>query len=160
MCDWPPLCRTHASSRCQKFLSFFLSFFLLNTHLRICLLIWEREREKHRGERETSVGCLLHSPQPGIEPQPFGIGDNTTTNWASWPGPRLVLEQTEGCEGWRIQLGPGQWSGQHAQWRPGAAEENSGPQRAVRLLWSSCLRPAHQDHGGHWGHLVYVSKKK
>ena len=28
----------------------------------------EREREKHRCEIETSIGCFLYTPQPGIEP--------------------------------------------------------------------------------------------
>ena len=49
-------------------------------HLTICLLIWERVRErekrrrrrrrrkKHQCERETVTGCLPYVPQPGIKP--------------------------------------------------------------------------------------------
>ena len=29
----------------------------------------EREGEKHQCERETSIGCLLHSPDPGTKPK-------------------------------------------------------------------------------------------
>ena len=45
----------------------------------------EGEREKHweRCERETSMGCLLDTPWPGIEPTAFGAQDNTPTNWAT-----------------------------------------------------------------------------
>ena len=52
-------------------LSWFLSLFL-NLHLRICLLILEREevgggkREKYRCERETSISCLPYAPLLGI----------------------------------------------------------------------------------------------
>ena len=28
----------------------------------------ERERERERSEREILIGCLLYTPQPGIEP--------------------------------------------------------------------------------------------
>ena len=38
--------------------------FFFSPHPRICLLIWERERnrEKHWCERETLIGCLLYTP--------------------------------------------------------------------------------------------------
>ena len=29
---------------------------------------WRRKGEKHQCERETSISCLLHAPQPGTEP--------------------------------------------------------------------------------------------
>ena len=58
----------------------------------------------------------------------------------------LVVERTEGCEGWKIQPDPGPWSTQQALRRPGEAEENSNPQKAGPLWGSLCLRPACQDH--------------
>ena len=58
----------------------------------------EREGEKHRCERETLIGCLLHVPQLGTKLatqvwaltgnhwQPFGLQDNTQPTEPQWPG--------------------------------------------------------------------------
>ena len=81
-------------------------FYFLNTHPRICLLIftgrerkgggWERER-LHVGEKHQSFASHLcldlgsnlqprYVPWLGTEPITFGVQDNTPTNWATWPG--------------------------------------------------------------------------
>ena len=56
------------------------------------------ERERETCARDTSICCLPYAPQqglnpqprcvswPGLNPQPFGVQDNTPTNWATWPG--------------------------------------------------------------------------
>ncbi|KAG5210390.1 hypothetical protein JEQ12_015584 [Ovis aries] len=49
-------------------------------------------------------------------------------------------------EGRKIQPGPGQRSRQQTPRRPGAPEEDSGPQGAAPLLGTPRSRPAHQDH--------------
>ena len=36
-------------------------------------------RDKHPWQSETSIGCLLYAPWPGIEPATFGAGDDTPT---------------------------------------------------------------------------------
>ena len=41
---------------------------VFNPHLRICVLILEREEGRGERERETMIGFLLHMPQQGIEP--------------------------------------------------------------------------------------------
>ena len=67
-----------------------------NSHLRICLLILEREegkeREKNGRERNinrlplvfTATGCRAHNlsmgPNRGSNPQPFSVWDDATTN--------------------------------------------------------------------------------
>ena len=85
-------------------------FFFFNPHPRIYTLISEREvvrvreeREREREmrdlcEKETSICCLPHPPQTGINPQPryvpwpgmnlqpFGVHDEAPTNWANQPG--------------------------------------------------------------------------
>ena len=49
-----------------------------------------RERkEKYRCERETWNDCLPYTPDQGLDPQSFGVQDNTPTNWATQP--RLIL---------------------------------------------------------------------
>ena len=49
----------------------------------------EREKERHRCERETSIGCLLYAPQLEIESTISGVsgGKPKPTNWAARPGP-------------------------------------------------------------------------
>ncbi|KAI4543651.1 hypothetical protein MJG53_006480 [Ovis ammon polii x Ovis aries] len=49
-------------------------------------------------------------------------------------------------EGRKIQPCPGQRSRQQTPRRPGAPEEDSGPQGAAPLLGTPLSRPAHQDH--------------
>ena len=39
------------------------------------------ESAKHRSKRETPVGCLLHMPQPGIEPATLWFRDDAPINW-------------------------------------------------------------------------------
>ena len=96
---------------------FSLLFCFLSPHPRTCSLILETERErqrerqkerqreregeKHRWEKETSISCLLYAPEVGTEPTtqacddwelnpwPFGLGDDTPTNWATWARPKL-----------------------------------------------------------------------
>ena len=46
-----------------------ISFLFFNPHLRMCLLILERE--KHRCESKTLIGCLPCMPRLGIEPTSF-----------------------------------------------------------------------------------------
>ena len=48
------------------------------------LLIWERE--KHQYKRDTFIGCLLYTPWPRMEQQPFGSQDDAPTNWGTQPG--------------------------------------------------------------------------
>ena len=63
------------------FLNSSLSFLVFNPHPMICLLILERKRERERGsERETMISCLLHMPQPGIEPTTFWCMGNDPTH--------------------------------------------------------------------------------
>ena len=80
--------------------------FFFYPHPNICLLISEREEErervKHRCERETWIGCLpthpdwRSNPQPryepwqGIQPATFWGTDNTPTNWANPTGHYLL----------------------------------------------------------------------
>lgn len=62
-------------------------------------LVWERERgEKERkGEerrergRERNIHQLLpYTPRSGIEPTTFCVWEVTPTDWAPWPGQRLL----------------------------------------------------------------------
>ena len=68
-------------------------------HLRVCILILEREeggekkREREReGERETSMWAKHRSvacctcPGPGSNPPPFRVQDDAPTTWSTWPG--------------------------------------------------------------------------
>lgn len=52
------------------------------------------EREKgSRGERETSMGCLVSVPWPGITPVTFFVYqmDNTPNNWTTQPGLEMFI---------------------------------------------------------------------
>ena len=73
-----------------------LNFF--TPHMRICLLIWERERETLMWERNinqfppmcTPTGYWTHNlgmcPEWDSNLQPFGVQDNVPINWATQPG--------------------------------------------------------------------------
>ena len=73
--------------------------------------------------------------------------------------PGLVLEQTEGREGRKIQPGPGQWSGQQARWRLSVAEEDSSPQGAAATCGVFVL-PASTPRPRAIGVALGLSKKK
>ena len=68
---------------------YFILFIYFNPHLRICLLILEREKRRG-GERETSMPPIHALPRyqtqnPGMcpdresNPQPFGVQDDAST---------------------------------------------------------------------------------
>ena len=82
--------------------SFYTNFLILifkkfvSSHLKTFLpLLLEREREKYRCERETSIGCLQYKfqlgtepqpsmcPDPGFNWQPLALQDAAGTNWAT-----------------------------------------------------------------------------
>ena len=54
----------------------------------------ERERERHLCERETSIGCLSHAPQPEIEPttQACAPIETQTCDLSVY---RAMIQQTE-----------------------------------------------------------------
>ena len=67
--------------------SFYMNFLILifkkfvSPHLKTFLpLLLERETEKYRCERETSIGCLQYKFQLGTEPQPSMCPD-PGLNW-------------------------------------------------------------------------------
>ena len=54
----------------------------------------EREGEKHWRDRETPIGCLQHTPQPGTKPAtPAGCPD-----WESNQQPSTLWDDTQPTE--------------------------------------------------------------
>ena len=81
----------------------YLFIYLLNPHLKICLLLLERGRKERGRERETErninqlplvrtpiedhTSHLRMCPDWESNPQCLGVWDNAPTNWATQPGP-------------------------------------------------------------------------
>ena len=87
--------------------TFVLTFF--NPCPRICLLILKgRQREKHDVRKKhqwVSSVCTLTGnqtcnlgiyPDQGLNPQQFGVWDDTPTNWATLPGQLYILLKVKG----------------------------------------------------------------
>ena len=53
------------------------------------------EREKHQCQRETSLGCLSYLPQPGIEPETFGLWTMLQPTEPPSQGQRSLTEMGE-----------------------------------------------------------------
>ena len=94
---------TQPMEPCRSVLYIFKNNFL-NTHLRICVLILERqEGEGGERERETLIGCFcMHPsqgsnfnlgmcPHGGSNLQHFCVQDNALTNQSTWPGQKNIL---------------------------------------------------------------------
>ena len=99
---------------------------LINDFLNIYFILFlereggrEKAGEKHPCEREISIDCLPYPPgpgvsrdprpRPGIKPTPFGLWDDTPTNWATLARvtTQTLLSQEDGWRqreaGWFIQ---------------------------------------------------------
>ena len=56
------------------------------------MFIHFREKErKGEWERETSISCLRYHSEQGLNLQPVGVQEDASTNWATQPGPPLLL---------------------------------------------------------------------
>ena len=62
------------------------SIFLKNHHPRICLLTWEREREKYPCERKIDRLLSLCTLTGDRTCSLFGVWHDALTNWVTWPG--------------------------------------------------------------------------
>ena len=88
----------HTDTEHYMFLFLFFHFSFFNPHPRMCLLILERkegkERERNIDVRETSIGCLLYTPQLGIEPATLecALTQNQTHNLLVYG---MMLQPTE-----------------------------------------------------------------
>ena len=55
----------------------------------------EEGREKHRWEREASIGCLLYVPRRGVKPATFWLQDDPPTNWATASRAKIDFLRTQ-----------------------------------------------------------------
>ena len=88
------------SKSIQSHLQYTSTFILFFKFYKICLLIWERERERNINQlppycapTRDQTYSLGMCPDWNLNLQPFGVWDDAPTIWAIWPRPYLLYWQ-------------------------------------------------------------------